>query len=138
MQDSHTATVVIVDDNVDNLFITLQLLRTKLKGLNCSGWGTGARFFTWLDQEPDRQIDLILLDIQMPEMDGFAVLRQIRTRPALERTKVVAVTAHVMSADVEHVRTAGFDGLIGKPLHPERFPQQVRRILEGEMIWMPR
>ena len=83
------------------------------------------------------QVDLILLDIQIPGEDGYQVLRQIRATPALAEIKIVAVTANVMTSDLERTQAAGFDGFIGKPLKIKRFPEQIRRILAGEAVWEP-
>lgn len=138
MRDPATAMIVVVDDNVDNLFVTMELLHTRMRGTPCTSCTSGARLFELIKQKPDLRIDLILLDIQMPGADGYAVLRQIRETPSLNETKVVALTAHVMPQDVSRVQAAGFDGLLGKPLHAERFATQIRQILSGKSVWMPR
>ncbi|MFL5801913.1 MAG: response regulator, partial [Roseiflexaceae bacterium] len=83
------------------------------------------------------QLDLILLDIQLPREDGYAILQRIRENPKFKETRVVAVTANVLPQDAVRARAAGFDGFIGKPLDFDRFPHQIRAILRGELIWMP-
>jgi CheY-like chemotaxis protein len=75
--------------------------------------------------------DLILLDIRMPGMDGFAVVAEIRRDPGLRRTPTVAVTASVMTGDRERITAAGFDGYIRKPIEPEMFIAQIERFLGG-------
>src|ERR1019366_5528719 len=60
--------------------------------------------------------DLVLLDIQMPELDGFGVLREIRQDPALRHLRVVALTAFAMQGDRERALEAGFDDYITKPI----------------------
>jgi len=69
--------------------------------------------------------DLVLLDIQMPEMDGFAVLREIRQDPALCRLRVVALTAFAMQGDRERALEAGFDDYITKPITLAKLKSQL-------------
>ena len=75
--------------------------------------------------------DLVLLDIQLPYEDGFAVRREMEGVAQLKKALVIAVTANVMAEDIERARAAGFDGFIGKPISHARFPEQIRRILAG-------
>jgi two-component system cell cycle response regulator DivK len=98
---------------------------------------TGFELFNVLRDQPNLNVDLILLDIQIPGEDGYGVLRRIRKEPRLANTKVLAVTANVMPQDVERARQAGFDGFIGKPLQFTRFPEQIQRVLQGESVWEP-
>jgi two-component system, cell cycle response regulator DivK len=130
------AVALIVEDNPDNLFIGLELLRRA--GVSYyNGRPSGRQLFDLLETI-DRPIDLILLDLQIPEQDGYTVLKQIRATPRLQGTRVVALTANVMVDDVAKARAAGFDGLIGKPISKLRFAQQIERILQGEPVWEPR
>jgi two-component system cell cycle response regulator DivK len=62
-------------------------------------------------------------------------LRKIRSSASLSATRVVAVTAEASSEQMKKARTAGFDGFLGKPLDPDRFPDQVHRILAGDAVW---
>jgi two-component system cell cycle response regulator DivK len=84
------------------------------------------------------RVDLILLDIQLPNEDGYGVLGQLRLHPKLKDTRVVAVTANILPQDEAKARTAGFDGFIGKPLDFNRFPQQITALLAGEDVWAAR
>jgi CheY-like chemotaxis protein len=79
--------------------------------------------------------DVIFLDIQMRPHDGYAMLKMLRGEEAYQKTKVIAMTASVMATDVAALKTAGFDGLIGKPIMRQVFPDLLRRILAGESIW---
>jgi two-component system cell cycle response regulator DivK len=129
------ACVIVIEDDANNLMVAtdlLQLLGVKYVNARASGW-QGLKLAASLPR-----LDLILLDIQLPHEDGYAVLRQIRAHPQLRETKVVAVTANVLPQDEAKARSAGFDGFIGKPLDFDRFPQQIRALLAGEAIWMPR
>ncbi|MCU0481259.1 MAG: response regulator [Anaerolineae bacterium] len=78
---------------------------------------------------------IIFLDIQMRPHDGYEVLSMLRQDFDFAQITVIAMTANVMSHDVEQLRAAGFNGLIGKPIDNTIFPQLVSRILAGEAIW---
>jgi len=80
-------------------------------------------------------IDLILMDIALPDADGFESLASLRSHPRFQNVPIVAVTADISLKNVARAREAGFDGFIGKPLDPDRFPEQVRRVLQGEEVW---
>jgi two-component system cell cycle response regulator DivK len=136
--DPHEAAVLVVEDNPDNLFIVLELLRAKVRVRHCAGGSTGRQLFTMIEALPGQPVDIILLDLQLPQEDGYTVLRRIRERPQLAAARVVAMTANVMIDDVERARAAGFDGFIGKPIDLRRFPLQIARILRGESVWEPR
>lgn len=79
--------------------------------------------------------DMFLLDIYMTPLSGFEILKVIRSDEELRQSLVVALTASVMSDEVELIKTAGFDSVIGKPLSVTTFPDLIRRILKGEEIW---
>ena len=129
------AYVLVIEDNPDNLLVATDLLR--LVGVRYINARASGRQGIKLAETMPR-VDLILLDIQLPNEDGYVVLQNIRQHPKLRTTKVVAVTANVLPADEQHARAAGFDGFIGKPLDFDRFPQQVLAILAGGEVWMPR
>lgn len=74
--------------------------------------------------------DLVLMDIQLPGMDGIAALGQLRSDPATERIPVIAVTASAMTHDRQKIMAAGFDGYQSKPIHVREFVEAVRRILD--------
>lgn len=125
--------VIMLDDNQDNLLAAE--LGLELIGLPFFGFESGEVFFQRLGEIPDR-VSLILLDLQMPHQDGYSVLEQIRSHPVLEQTRVVALTANVMAGEVARCRQAGFDGFLGKPLDPRRFPDQIKQILSGASLWI--
>lgn len=137
--------VFVIEDNADNLYVTQRLLKNEVKVDFCNARASGAMFFHWFHRSDTtrlnpqlRELDLILLDIQIPREDGYQIIRQIRDTPELSNTRVIAVTSNVMPDDVVRAREAGFDGFIGKPLDMERFPRQIMRILAGESVWEPR
>jgi CheY-like chemotaxis protein len=80
--------------------------------------------------------DIIFLDIQMHPFSGYEVLHMVRNEPSTKRAKVVALTASVMAADVEHLRAEGFDGLIGKPIKQVLFTEGLNKLLAGEEPWI--
>ena len=79
--------------------------------------------------------DMILLDIHMQPIDGFHLLALLRADPAFQDARIVALTASVMSEEVEQLREAGFDGVIAKPLSVITFPGLMERIVQGEAVW---
>src|SRR6185312_4306499 len=73
--------------------------------------------------------DLILMDIQMPVMDGYEATRRIKADPALASIPVIAVTSYALSGDEQKARDAGCDGYIAKPYSPRQMLAKVREIL---------
>ena len=128
--------VLFVEDNMDSFWILEEFLVNEVRAGYVEGCDTGLALLARLDQQ-DLQPGVILLDLQMPKLDGVAVLQRIRARPELAAVPVVAVTANVMPRYVDLARQAGFNGFIGKPLLRERFAAQMQRILAGETVWEP-
>lgn len=120
--------ILIVEDSPDNMKLFRTLL--TLKGHEVSGLSGGDGL---LDAIEGGQPDLVLMDIQLPGKDGFALLREIRSSP-YGTVRVVALTAHAMSGDRERALGAGFDGYITKPIDVRSFPDQVQRALSGERL----
>ena len=81
------------------------------------------------------RIDLILMDIRLPYEDGYQALQKVRASQRLKGTLVVAVTAEASEEQMSKAKKSGFDGFLGKPLDPDRFPEQIKRILSGEPVW---
>lgn len=84
------------------------------------------------------KIDLVLLDLALPEEDGFQILQRLRPLPPFQRSVFVATTALVMVNEIIRAEDAGFDGFLGKPFNFDRFSDQIRRLLAGERVWEPR
>ena len=74
---------------------------------------------------------MILLDIQLPSMDGYAVARELRDNPALKAIPIVAVTSYAMTGDREKTIAAGCNGYIEKPINPDTFVAEIERYLGG-------
>ena len=79
--------------------------------------------------------DIFLFDIQMQPYDGFELLAMLRNDQEFSGSKVVALTASVMSEEVARLKKSGFDGAIAKPLNIEAFPDLIARIVNGESVW---
>jgi two-component system, cell cycle response regulator DivK len=120
------AKILIVEDSPDNMKLFRTLL--TLKGYEVMGLAGGEGLLDAIENESP---DLVLMDIQLPGKDGFALLREIRSSPS-GTVRVVALTAHAMTGDRERALQAGFDGYITKPIDVRSFPDLVQRALEGE------
>lgn len=124
-------TVLVVEDNVSNFVLIARLL--GFLGIHCEWKTSGYEVVEYADTLP--KLDLILLDIRLPYEDGYSALRKIRQSPKLNDVPVIAVTAEASLEQIEKARKSGFNGFIGKPLDPDRFPDQIQRILAGEAVW---
>jgi two-component system cell cycle response regulator DivK len=122
------AKILIVEDSSDNMKLFRTLL--VLKGHEVTGLAGGEGM---LEVIGEVQPDLVLMDIQLPGKDGYALLQEIRRSPH-PGLRVLALTAHAMSGDRERAMTAGFDGYITKPIDIRSFPQLVARALAGERL----
>ncbi len=120
--------ILIIEDSPDNMKLFRTLL--TLKGYQVSGLGGGEGLLEEIEQGNP---DLVLMDIQLPGKDGFALLREIRGSP-FGTIRVIALTAHAMTGDRERALQAGFDGYITKPIDVKSFPDQVQRALRGERL----
>jgi len=123
---------MVVEDNFQNLMLITRLL-AYLGVEDCEWKASGWQVLEFAESLP--QIDLILMDIFLPEADGYEALDALRAHPRFKDTLIVAVTADASTGNMERARRAGFDGFIGKPLDPDRFPNQIRRILQDEPVW---
>ena len=100
---------------------------------NCEWKASGWQVLEFADSL--HEIDLILMDIYLPEEDGYQALARLRAHHRFQNTKIVAVTADATESNLQRARAAGFDGFIGKPLDPDRFPDQIKQILRGAEVW---
>jgi two-component system cell cycle response regulator DivK len=129
--DSKEATILIVEDNVSNFVLMARML--GFMGIQCEWKTSGFEVVEYADTLG--HVDLILMDIRLPYEDGYEALRKLRADPDLRQIPVVAVTAYASEEQMQRARQAGFDGFIGKPLDPDRFPDQIRRALAGQPVW---
>ena len=119
-----THVILVVEDNEPNL----KLLRDVLEyaGYDVRVARTAEDGITLAVKEPP---DLVLMDLQLPGIDGMEALRRLRESPRTADIPVVAVTAQAMKQDRERALEAGFDGYVEKPISVRAFPDQVRRFL---------
>ena len=125
------AVVLVVEDNVSNFVLIARML--GFLGIHCEWKTSGYEVVEYADTLP--KVDLILMDIRLPYEDGYSALRKVRQSPRLKEVPVIAVTAEASMEQMNKARQSGFDGFLGKPLDPDRFPDQIQRILTGEAVW---
>ncbi len=116
--------VLIAEDNAVNRELLRELL--ELRGYTVLEACDGQEALRIIEQTPP---DLLLLDIGMPVMDGFAVIRRIRENPRLAKLPVVAVTAYAMRGDKERILNSGFDGYLSKPINSSSLASELDRVL---------
>jgi CheY-like chemotaxis protein len=112
--------VLVVDDNPASRELVREALQTAQLQIVEASDGREA-----LERIAEAEFDLVLLDIQLPILDGYAVLRRIRTNPRHASLRVVALTAYAMEGDRERALQAGFDAYITKPIHPDILRQWI-------------
>jgi two-component system, cell cycle response regulator DivK len=119
-------TILIVEDNAQNMKLARDVLSAKGYAILEAVTGEdGVRVA--IEKKPD----LVLMDIQLPGINGIEALRRVRADPACARIPIVAFTASVMQADRSEISAAGFDAFIGKPINLKEFLETVRRTLEA-------
>lgn len=120
------ARILAVDDNPTNLELVRYLLHAAGFDVATATGGADA-----LAQARLRAPDLVITDLQMPGMDGHALLQALRHDPALRHVPVMALTAASMAGEEERVRGAGFDAYLSKPFEPEDFALQITTLLRS-------
>jgi two-component system, cell cycle response regulator DivK len=122
-----SATILNIEDNFDNrLLIRRVLMAEGYEIIEAENAGKG------LDVLRTSHPDLILMDINMPDMDGYSLTAKIRSLPGFEKVPIVALTANVMRGDREKSLEAGCDGYIQKPIDIDLLPQQVELYLRNK------
>lgn len=123
--------ILVVEDNAGNFMLIARML--TILGVQCEWKTSGFEVVEFAETLP--YIDLILMDIRLPYEDGYGAFRKLRQSPKFNKIPVVAVTANSGMEQMKAAQLAGFNGFIGKPLDPDRFPDQIKRILSGESVW---
>ena len=117
-------TILIVEDNEKNMKLVRDILRHN--GHATIEAATGAEGVL---QACEQRPDLILMDIQLPDIDGIEALRRIRADRSLDTVPVIAVSASVMPDDQHKIVTSGFDAFVTKPINLKQFLETVSRFL---------
>ena len=126
VRENPMSLVLIVEDNDKNMKLVRDVLQVKgYETLEATTGEDGVRIAT------ERLPDLVLMDIQLPGMNGIDALRVLRADEATAKIPVIAVTASVMQQDRALITDAGFDAYVGKPINLREFLEAVRRALEG-------
>jgi two-component system cell cycle response regulator DivK len=119
---------LIIDDNANNIEVLEGLLAEQ-------------GIFVYTSQDPTRVdaelqkldgVDVVFCDLEMPKVDGFQLLPMLR-RQLGSSVPIIAYTVHL--SEIDTARKVGFDGFLGKPLDADRFPELLKRILNGQSIW---
>ena len=122
MPDTKKGTILYVEDNPDNRNLIRRVLNAEgysfVEAINAK---------QALEKLEDTQIDLILMDINMPDMDGYTLTAKIKAIQKYSKIPIVAVTANVMRGDREKSLEAGCDGYIQKPIDIDTLAQQIER-----------
>ena len=120
------STVLIVEDNEKNMKLARDVLQARgYTTLEAVTGEDGVRM------AKERKPDLVLMDIQLPGLNGIDALKQLRADPSTARIPIVAFTASVTPTDRSQIDEAGFDGFLSKPVNLKEFIETVQRICAG-------
>lgn len=119
--------ILYIEDNPDNRKLVKRILEIE-------GYAVTLAFdaYEGLEKAQANPPDLVLMDINMPGMDGYTATAKLKNTPGLEHIKVVALTANVLRGDREKVLQAGCDGYIQKPIDVDSLPNQIARYLHSD------
>ena len=120
----NAATILYIEDNTDNRTLVRRVL--QIEGYRVMEAESGFRAFEILRSEIP---DLVLMDINLPDMDGYEITTRLKQMPSLAKVPVIAMTANVMKGDREKTLAAGCDGYISKPIDIDTLPGQIARFL---------
>ncbi len=118
------ATILYVEDNPDNRLLVRRILEAEGYQVLEAQNATHA-----LEVVRNRQPDLVLMDINMPDIDGYTLTTQFKSMGKFQQVPIIALTANVMRGDRERTLQAGCDGYIQKPIDVDELPNQIKRFL---------
>jgi two-component system cell cycle response regulator DivK len=133
-QMSSKKTILYVEDDANSRKVMSVLVNTLDSPLDLIIFEDSSKFLERIDALENTP-DLILLDIHVTPYDGFSMLKMLREQERYAKQMVIALTASVMNEEINKLKEAGFDGVLGKPLNFASFPDRMKRILAGERIW---
>lgn len=122
-------TILVIEDNEQNLYLMRFLLENE--GLEVIGAENGRE---GVEMAVHHRPMAILLDIQLPEMDGYAVAAELKKHAELSDVPIIAVTSYAMVGDRERILAAGANGYIEKPINPETFVSEIIQFLPQEGV----
>ncbi|MBN1977116.1 MAG: response regulator [Anaerolineae bacterium] len=117
--------ILYIEDNIGNRMLVRRILEAEGYSVTEAPDGPAG-----LDLAAQEQFDLILLDINLPEIDGYDLARRMRSMANLDDVPILAVTANVMQGDKERTLEAGCDGFIPKPIDVDKLPEQIQTALD--------
>ena len=121
-------TILLIEDNEQNIYLIKYLLEQN--GFAVVEARTGQE---GIDKASSMNPALILLDIQLPDIIGYDVVRELRKRSGLEKLPIIAVTSYAMSGDRAKCIAAGCSGYLEKPINPDLFVGEIRKYLSKEL-----
>ena len=116
--------ILVIEDNEQNLYLTTFMLEKRGHQVIPARDGQAG-----IEAAVQHRPDLILLDIQLPKMDGYAVATELKGRPETREIPIVAVTSYAMVGDRERILATGCQGYIEKPINPETFTTEIEQFL---------
>ena len=119
-----SATILYVEDNPDNRMLVRRILQAEGFSVLEADNATMA-----LELLREQSPDLILMDINMPDIDGYTLTARLKSLPKMLNVPIIALTANVMKGDRERSLEAGCDGYIQKPIDVDKLPMQINRFL---------
>ncbi len=120
--------ILIIEDNEQNMYMLTYLLESENYEIIQAFSGIAG-----IEATKTNKPDIILLDIQLPEMDGYAVAKKLRENQELKDIPIIAVTSYAMPGDKEKAIESGATGYIEKPINPDTFVSQMKSFLPPEL-----
>lgn len=121
------AKILYIEDNLENRILIRRILQAE--GYTMLEAASAAQAIAVVRRQKP---DLILMDINMPDMDGYTLTTRLKAIPGLRQIPIIALTANVMKGDRERTLEAGCDGYLQKPVDVDALPQQVMQFLERQ------